>query len=98
MPTKIFIGVLGGSELEPISGRQSRQKRNYLLPARLTPPIGLPNCERYIANVEWINPRLDRYEAYVSRADLIAFNSVEAEALQVYFDVTHRDQAQMSVV
>lgn len=26
-----------GSQLEPVSGRQSRQKHNYLLPARLTP-------------------------------------------------------------
>lgn len=46
--------ILGarGSQLEPVSGRQSHQKRNYLLPARLTPrsvaQLRAARCQRTV--------------------------------------------------
>ena len=41
-----------GSQFEPVSGRQSRQKRNYPLPARLTPRsvdrLRAAHCQRRV--------------------------------------------------
>ena len=47
-----LIGVLGG-QFEPVSGRQSRQKQNYPLPARLTLRLAYPRqAERYPHRVD----------------------------------------------
>ena len=47
-----LIGVLGG-QFEPVSGRQSRQRQNYLLPARLTHRLAYPRqAARYPHRVD----------------------------------------------
>ena len=74
-------------QLEPVSGRQSRQRQITLcLNACLTdwPTHG----KRNVTHIEWINPGLIGTKLTCA-APLITFNGVKAEALQVHLDVTH---------